>query len=130
MPVLIVGIASAVNPHVSREDAHEFWTAVSNARCVARLTEHERKWLQLATAVGLRSADAMATLGAELSMHPGTLDSIRGYALMSGVAGLVAASRLREGDHLLRDGLAKLPQAERMHPAFVLLAGVTAYGVQ
>jgi predicted membrane-bound spermidine synthase len=128
MSVQIVGIASAVNPFVSPQESHRMWSAIGTARCIDRLTQQDLKWLRLAAAVGQRTPDVMGQLGAELAMDPSTPETIRAYALMAGVTGLVAANRPWEADQLLRSGLGKLTTEERMHPAFMLLAGEAAKG--
>ena len=102
------------------------WSAIGAARCIDRLTPQDRQWLRLAAAVGQRTPEVMGQLGAELATESDAPEALRSYALMAGVTGLVAANRPWEADQLLRAGLGKLSSAERMHPAFMLLAGEAA----
>jgi spermidine synthase len=120
----IVKMAALVNPYLRPEAARMLWTATRGARCANRLTPAEVRWLELAAAVGDRSAATMASLGTDLARADNVSPALRAYAVTAGATGLLAQGRAHEAKALLEEVRAKLPDRGQGDAALVTLAAV------
>ena len=128
----LIRVAKAVNPHLPAADADAVWNRVSASPCYAGLREFQRRWIDLAGAVGQRNPARMADIGSALLATQTDLNTeAREYLLMATMAGSIASGASQNARTAWQQHAERIGQAARS-PAFRLLrchaetAGATA----
>ena len=123
--LLMLDLASYVNPFVPPDDAAALWRAVRAAPCASKLPAADQRWLDLFYAVGARDAGTMAVLGKTLAAAPAA-EPLASYAVMAAVTGLLVEGRAPEAEQFLGAALQALSPAVR-DGAPMRLLGVLAH---
>jgi predicted membrane-bound spermidine synthase len=92
-----MGVARSVNAALPAPEAGAVWEALERAPCAMRMTEADRRWLELFAAVAARERVGMARLAVELLAEARELGPVqRQYLLTAALAGLIADRRYDE----------------------------------
>jgi spermidine synthase len=124
-----MSLASLINAHLPRAEREALWRLLEGSACRARLTDIERRWLRLHTAVAAESAAEMVPASGHVLEHDGEASpELLAYALASHMAGLLLSEKGAQAMEAIAKHGPRLREASSWQPVFRFLVGQARHG--